>query len=91
MHRVTQERTHRKCEWKHGEGHGVVTLDRKEPPRRRLDKQCLLMEVRLTSVLGNHILCEVRSLLPKRFAKQEKVEKKDAYDLKNCCEFIAGR
>ena len=47
-------------------------------------------EVYLTSVLGNHILCEVRSLLPKRFAKQEKSRKKDAYDLKNCCEFIAG-
>jgi hypothetical protein len=33
-------------------------------------------EVRLTSVLGNHILCEVRSLLPKRFVKQEKCRKK---------------
>ena len=44
MHRVTEERTHRECGWKHGEGHGVVALDRKEPPRR-LDKQCLLMEV----------------------------------------------
>jgi len=50
MHRVTQERTHRECGWKHGEGHGFVTLDRKEPPRR-LDKQCLLMEVRLLSVI----------------------------------------
>jgi hypothetical protein len=46
MHRVTEERTHRECEWKHGEGHGAKALDRKEPPRR-LDKQCLLMEVRL--------------------------------------------
>jgi hypothetical protein len=50
MHRVTEERTHRECGWKHGEGHGVVALDRKEPPRR-LDKQCLLMEVRMYGVL----------------------------------------
>ena len=33
-------------------------------------------EVRLSSVLGNHILCEVRSLLPKRFVQQEKCRKK---------------
>jgi hypothetical protein len=46
MHRVTEERTHRECGWKHSEGHGVVALDSKEPPRR-LDKQCLLMEVGL--------------------------------------------
>jgi hypothetical protein len=52
MHRVTEERTHRECGWKHGEGHGVVALDRKEPPRR-LDKQCLLMEVRVFRVLGS--------------------------------------
>jgi hypothetical protein len=33
-------------------------------------------EVRLTRVLGNHILCEGRSLLSKRFVKQEKCRKK---------------
>jgi hypothetical protein len=50
MHRVTEERTHRECGWKHGGGHGVIALDGKEPPRR-LDKQCLLMEVRMYGVL----------------------------------------
>lgn len=52
MHRVTEERTHRECGWKHGEGHGVVALDRKEPPRR-LDKQCLLIEVRLSHMTAD--------------------------------------
>jgi hypothetical protein len=54
MHRVTEERTHRECEWKHGEGHGALALDRKEPPRR-LDKQCLLMEVHL--LRGHALRC----------------------------------
>jgi hypothetical protein len=52
MHRVTEERTHRECGWKHGGGHGVIALDGKEPPRR-LDKQCLLMEVRIRRILGS--------------------------------------
>jgi hypothetical protein len=52
MHRVTEERTHRECGWKHGGGHGVIALDGKEPPRR-LDKQCLLMEVRLHILEGS--------------------------------------
>jgi hypothetical protein len=60
MHRVTEERTHRECGWKHSEGHGVVALDSKEPPRR-LDKQCLLMEVRMYGVLGSSAAVELSS------------------------------
>jgi hypothetical protein len=60
MHRVTEERTHRECGWKHGEGHGVVALDRKEPPRR-LDKMCLLMEVGLSGRRAN-IRCAIMSV-----------------------------
>jgi hypothetical protein len=46
MHRVTKESWLTESEWKHGEGHGVVALDRKGAATSALDKMCLLMEVR---------------------------------------------
>src|SRR5215203_3783541 len=38
MHRVTEERAHPECGWKHGEGHGVVVLDSKDAATSALTK-----------------------------------------------------
>ena len=37
-------------EWKHGEGHGALALDHERGRHVGLDKQCLLIEVRLTEM-----------------------------------------
>jgi hypothetical protein len=48
MHRVTEESTHRECEWKRSaKGETADALSATQEPPRRLDKQCLLMEVRM--------------------------------------------
>jgi hypothetical protein len=47
MHRVTEESIHRECEWKRSaKGETADALSATQEPPRRLDKQCLLMEVR---------------------------------------------
>jgi hypothetical protein len=51
MHRVARELAHQECGWKHSEGHGVVALDYEGVRHVGLDKMCLLMEVRMGSVL----------------------------------------
>ena len=50
MHRVTEELAHQKCGWKHSEGHRPLHSATARPPRR-LDKMCLLMEVRIPEVV----------------------------------------
>jgi hypothetical protein len=50
MHRVARELAHQECGWKHSEGHGVVALDYEGVRHVGLDKMCLLMEVRLSSL-----------------------------------------
>jgi hypothetical protein len=64
MHRVARELAHQECGWKHSEGHGVVALDYEGVRHVGLDKMCLLMEVRLTPILGNstRITCIIHRL-----------------------------
>src|SRR5215211_801750 len=58
MHRVTKEWTHRKCGWKHSarRAYSRCAPPRSLEPPRRLDKTCLLMEVRAMHGSGPKIL-----------------------------------